>query len=473
MPEFTIPNFLGGINRQIDDSLIKTNEAKDAQNCKTDKGILSNADGFIPYSNAKLNESIDSLITFYKNNIGQLMVASGGKIYKLDNNSFAEISSGFTSNVFDYINFKVENDMLILGNGVDNTKVYDGSSFRDLKHDGKASADSSTNKAPKVSMIELHVERVWGAGDAENPDRVYFSTANVNGFDPDDWTIPISEGEANQHGGFIDIPTFDGGKIIGLKVVFNDVLIFKTKSVFKIFGTYPGNYQNVQVYSSKGAIADKTIVTSNSGAYFLSTEGIYMYDGTNTKLVSSRIQDIFENINKNVIGGAVAYFYKGKYILSLAEGNSAVNNLIVEYDTINNSFMVFRGIEVSSFVEFNDKLLFTNSTGQIFIYGEGSSFNGQPINAFWETGFSDLGAPNAKKSTEYIYFTGHGNGDIKVICKTEKAIKEKIITLTSSEEVYKVKLKNKGRLLSYRFENINGSTFTIKTPKALLEMDVD
>lgn len=473
MPEFLIPNFLGGINRQVNEFLLKPNEAKNAQNCKIDDGSLSSCNGFIPYSTAAVNSNIGTLIAFYKDGIGQLLIAAGGNIYKLDGNSFTQIASGFTSNYFDYINFKVENDMLIFGNGINNTMVYDGTSFRDLKHDGKSSADSETNKAPKLSMIELHYERVWGAGDAANPDRVYFSTSNVNGFDPDDWTSPTTEGEANQHGGFIECPTFDGGKIIGLKVIFNDVLIFKNKNIFKIFGTYPGNYEKVQVYSTKGAIADKSIVTANNIAFFMSTDGIYAYNGTSTDIISEKIKDVFNNLNKSCLDKAVGFFYKNKYILAVPEGNSTVNNLIIEYNTIDKNFMLYRGIEVSSFIELNDELLFTNSSGFIYVYGEGDNFNSQLINAFWETGYSDLGSPNAKKNLEYVYFTGSGSGDIKLSCITEKGTKEKIVTLKSTDSVYKVKLKNKGRLLALKFENVNGSKFNIKSVRAIMDLDED
>jgi hypothetical protein len=303
--------------------------------------------------------------------------------------------------------------------------------------------------------------------------RVYFSTANVDGFFPNDWTYPVSEGEANQHGGFIELPTWDGGNIIGLKVVFNDVLVFKTKTIFRIFGTHPENYTKDQIFTTDGAIADKSIASANNRCFFVAKEGIFMFDGTNVTKMSDKINDTWETLNKALLSKSVGYCYKNKYIIAVPEGVSTINNLVIEYNIINDSFMLKRGRVVNSFIEFNDKLLYTNDTGTIQIYNEGSKFDDADIVSFWETGMSNQGKPDALKIAQYLYFVGSGNGDVKFICRTERGDKEKVVTLTTTDKPYKVKLRNKGRMIGLRIENVNGSDFNIVSPTLLTELDYD
>jgi hypothetical protein len=150
--------------------------------------------------------------------------------------------------------------IVILSNGVDNTQIYDGTTIRDLMHDGYNSTPGAANKAPKGTSIMLHYDRIWIGGDSNNPDSLYFSTSNVNISDPEDWTYPVTPGEANMHGGIIDVLTWDGGKIISVQAIFDDIIVFKSRNIHKINGVSPGTYSQVQVFASNGAIADKSVV---------------------------------------------------------------------------------------------------------------------------------------------------------------------------------------------------------------------
>lgn len=488
-----IPAFNGGINEYVEPHLLKPTEAVKAQNCNITDGSLKRAKGNTQYGTAQIADGIKTLMQFYPNGVGQLILASGNKLYKLLDGTLTEIKSDCTSDEWDYVNFQIDNtDVLILSNGVDNTLVYDGTSFRDLRNYGilhdeqhniigyldgngvvQTTAEACTTLAPKGKYMDLHYERIWMAGDATNPNRVYFSAATVDGFFPDDWTYPQSEGEANQHGGFIEMPTWDGGEIIGLKVIFNDVLVFKTKTIFRVFGTYPGNYTKDQIFASEGAIADKSIASANNRCFFVAKEGIFMFDGTNVVKVTDKICDTWETLNKNYLNKSVGYYYKNKYIVAVPEGDSTVNNLIIEYDTVNDSFMLHRGRTINSFVEFDNKLLYTDSSGTIQEYSNGDTYNGNQIVSYWDMGVNDKGYPTAMKSSQYLYFIGSGNGSVKFICTTERKTKEIVVTLTTTEKPYKVKLKNKGRLVGLRIENVNGSDFCIVSPMLTLEMDFD
>ena len=78
-----------------------------------------------------------------------------------------------------------------------------------------------------------------------------------------------------------------------------------------------------------------------------------------------------------------------------------------------------------------------------------------------------------KKNSSYLYFRGKGDGSVKFTVKTEKKTKELIVPLTSTEQLYRKKLKNKGRVFKMIIENVNGSSFEVTSPELLTEIDED
>lgn len=483
----TFENFLGGINEAMDNNLLNTNECSLAQNINIDSGNLKSTTLGTPFG-VDAGSVIESIMAYYKNSQGKLLVGTNGEIKTLSDNGFTSIKNSMGSNIYDYVNYNVDGeDVLIITNGVDIPLIYDGTTIRFMKNrrksyddegrlngyynaneEFKATIEEVETFAPKCKYVELHYERIWLCGDSENPSKLYYSTADVNGFDPEDFTSPVTEEEVNQHGGEIDIWTNDGGKIIGLKVIFDDIVIFKDKNIFKIFGNNPTNYTKIQIFSSNGAIADKSIVNTHTGAFFINKDSIYLYDGTNVRPISQKINKTFKTLNRTYLNNAVAVFYNNKYILAVPEGASTVNNLIIEFDLDRKNFVFKRGIVVSSFCEFDNELYYSANDGYIHLYNGGPT--GQAV---YQTGMYDFGYVNARKDVERFYFIGSGTGDIKIKCISDKKTTEKIVTLTPDEKMYKVKLKNKGRILGYRIENINNSSFTLKSCKAIVEVDVD
>ncbi|AZV56082.1 hypothetical protein [Clostridium sp. AWRP] len=326
-----------------------------------------------------------------------------------------------------------------------------------------------TESPPKGSMIELNHERVWLAGDVDFPNRVYFS----KDLDIDDWTIPIDEGEANQHGGLIDVPTWDGGIIIGLKVLFGDLFVFKNRNIFRIFGTYPGNYELEQVCSTTGAISDRSIVSGPSAVYFASKEGIYAFNGTSANLVSQKIRDTWKNINQDYIKNAVGIFYDNKYYLAVPEGNSTTNNLLIKYNTEDGNFTFIRGLEINDFIEFNGNMYFSNDSG-VYNMFQSEDLNTNGYEANWTTGKLNFGASNAVKRTEKMYFLGSGNGKIQISIENEKGKKKTVkLPLPSTEKMFKKRIRNRGRTLKFSFSSVEGSKFKLKDMQITYETEYD
>lgn len=460
--QYNIPKFLG-FNQFEHSQFLAPGETQSAQNMDIQDGNLSVCKGFSKYIGTPLASGIKTLMVFYKNNTdgtvsSYLLAATSTTLYKWDGISWVSIKTGLTSGYFEYINYqKNMTDLIIMTNGNEAVFKWDGATVTDLG-----------GNPPKFTSLSLHYERVWGTGIKSNPNQVAYSDA----LNPEDWTQSVNTG------GIIELPTWDGGKCIAVTSIFDNIVIFKTRNIFKIYGTYPGEYANKAVFTSTGAIAKRSIVNAVTVAFFLANDGIYAYNGSQTQLISSPIKDIMNSMNDSYADKACGVFYDNKYILAIPTGSSTVNDTLIEYDTLKQSFNVKRGINVNDFVEYEGKLLFCNDdsiTGNSYVYeyGSGISFNSNVINAFWETPETDFNAPNASKTSTYIYATFQGSGQLQIDSIFDGKTKTIFIDLPSTPKVLKKRLRNKGRRFKFRFSNVNGSTFTMINPKILMDVDLD
>ncbi len=457
--EYVIPNFAGGINQAIAEELLQPNETRNAQNVNIDDGNLSVANGYSKHINAQIPGGISSLMVFYKDNLdgtitSYLLAANNNSIYYWNGTAWQTIKTGLQSGSLDFINYQQgSTNIIIIGNGKDPL----------MKWTGSGNIVNLGGSPPIVKSITLHYERVWGTGDALNPNRVYWS----DDLNPENWTTSLDAG------GLMDIPTWDGGKCIGLSNLFDNVVIFKTYNIWKIFGTYPREYEKVQVYSSTGAIAERSIVDAGTMAFFLAKDGIYIYNGTQTQKISYKIDDIISNMHPLYAANAVGVFYKDKYILAIPEGDTTLNNTIIEYSLKNQNFTIRRGIHATCFLVYNDNLLFGNENGYVYIYDSGNTFDGGAINAYWETPYTDAGAPNVVKRPIYLYMVASGNGQLRFEHTFDDKTETQLINLSSTPQVVKCRIRNKGRRFKFKFSNVNGSQFKLVMPKVQYNVDMD
>lgn len=464
--KYEIPIFLGFNQAQKKNSL-QPGDTITAQNMVIDDGDLSVTPGFSKFISVGVNSFIKTLMAFYKNNndgtrTEYLLAASETVIYKWNTTTLAwdVVATGLLRGWFDYLNYQKDmTDLIIVGNGYNDTLKWDGVA---------ATFVPLLGSPPKFRSIALHYERLWATGDTTYPDRVYYSAD----LDPENWTI--SENGA----GFIDIPTWNNDVCIGIIVSYDDVVIFKTKNIFKIVGTYPGEYQKVNIYSTNGAIAERSMVIDKNIAFFLSKDGIYTYDGTSTSKISFPIDDVVASMNLAYANVATGIFFKNKYIIAIPTGSSTVNDTVIEFDTVKQTFIVKKGINVNTFIEYDDKLLFGNDNlinGKAFVYqyNVGTSFDGTNIVANWETPDTDWNSPDATKTSTYIYFNGKGNGSIQIDSIFDGTTKGITVPLSTTLTTYRKRLRNKGKRFKFKFSNVNGSQVTISNPKIYMDVDYD
>lgn len=481
---FSIKSFQSGLNEYSAEGLVKPYEAVNTKNVDMSNGSFKttkSADVYKAYTG-----NLHSILASYGAS-DRMFIGLGTALKSVDNSVADKVISGYK---LDHLNFqKADKKVMIVTSAHDTPSYLQDNAWAYLKNrratyndageqtgwiDGNGVTFATNNEsaitcyAPTGDFIELHYDRLWIAGNTTNPDRLYFSTAGVNGADIHDWTAPTDEAEANMHGGFIDVRSYDGSKIIGLKVVFNSLIIFKNKCAFKLFGSSPSNYQLVQLFSSNGAIADKSICVGNNGAFFLNKDGIYFYDGTNVNLISQKVKNTIASMNLNYASKAVGIFANNKYYIAFPTGTSTTNNCLIEYNVDTKSFMKHDIGNIQDILEFNNKIYISDGANLRILF-EGTT----TLPALWETPYLDFDKKNNRKLSNYIYFRGKGNGTVRFTCITERKSKTLDVALDGTEKLYRKKLKNKGRMMKLKIENVSNSSIEITAPEFMIEMDAD
>ena len=464
MNAFKINNFAGGLNQSADDSLLSVNQSRDAQNVDVSSGTLKTISGYSKYISTAAPAGITRLMKFYKNNTSTgavtsyLLAATATAIYYWTGSAWTALATGLTSGDWDYFNYQIgTTDVVIMGNGADTMKKWDGTTFANLG-----------GNPPNMKSVTLHSERIWGTGVKATPNSVYYSdTIGDKHLGPENWT------GGEDAAGVVNVPTWDGGVCIGVSNIFSDLVIFKTNNISRIVGTYPSVYEVKQVYSSVGAIAEKTIVSGNDRAFFLSKDGLYYYNGVSAyPLLGDMAKDVV--INPSYAKNAVSIIHKNVLYCAFPDGNSTTNNAVFVYDLLNKNLMIWRGLAVTDFMEYEDKLLFTNSAGYVYTMDDSAtSFDGTNINAYWETPWQDLDAFRVTKTADTLYFYAKGNGVLRVDIAFDGKTKTKTVTLSPSGKLHSLSLNLEGRKFKMKFSNVSGSRFELTQPELTYEADED
>lgn len=183
------------------------------------------------------------------------VVHAGTKILKDDNDgTFASIFTGLEDNKIP--NYCVFEDVLIISSDstVDVPKKWDQSSAGDLG-----------GSPPNFAFAVSHVNKVWAAGNAAVPSRLYYSET----LDAETW----SGGGA----GSIDIAPDDGDVITAIYPFRGRLIVFKGPhfgSVHVISGTTPATFSRDLLIPGVGAVCQNLIFPFGNDLGFVSPDGV-------------------------------------------------------------------------------------------------------------------------------------------------------------------------------------------------------
>jgi hypothetical protein len=368
-----IVDFSGGLNNKLDDNLIADNQCVDVQNCiAVTVGRLQKRRGQAKLNAAALGGPIQGLHAYYYGDALQnrkLIAVANGIASYWNGEGFTNIKTGLSTTA--QVLFATCVNYMVAMNGYDPPWKWDGANQTPLAN------SPATGKCPV-----LHKEKLFCIADV---DTIRWSDS----FAPETWPgVNVW-----------DFDKGDGDELSALFTYGRELLACKKRSIFNLAGSSMDDFRSDRVESKHGVAGPRAGVVVEPYFYYISVDGIFRWDGLrSTDLTRDTIPQTWAGVNKSALDKAVAGYVDGRLWFCVPEGASTTNNMVLVYDPTYNSWWVFRGIEASCLVNFNDGTTLHTYTGhatQGFVVEQNTGFNdlGAIISAYWVGKNFDGGDP--------------------------------------------------------------------------------
>ena len=321
----------------------------------------------------------------------------------------------------------------------------------------------------KFGVLARYNERIWGAGIDGDPDMLVYSAP----FDPFDWE---ANAEIPEDGaGDILQPTWDGDSFVALRQYGSNLLAVKRNSIWRIYGTDPGEFYMQRQYGG-GTIEENTLAVFNDQAYMLGELGMLRYDGEGAyAFLQEEIEKLMhDKVNHAALDKACAGLRNGTYCLALPINGSTFCNAVLEYNIEERALSLRTEISVDSFLQINERLFYTSATypGRVF---EMRDDIGKPLFCKWVSGYQDLGLKNSIKSAFVLYMMvdSEAPAELRVGIRTEKKLKQKVF-MTKPGKMTRLHLNLQGRIFRLEIQSYSSIPFRISGGIRIdLELDPD
>jgi hypothetical protein len=231
--------------------------------------------------------------------------------------------------------------------------------------------DTTENEPPVTSIRYLawYKSRMFAASDT----MLYYSNLEFpEAFNPDNYE-PINPN--------------DGQRITGILPAFECLLIFKTRSIYGLFGE-PGSWELRNIVPDIGCETFRSICVADSSVYWLSIQGLMkmaslgVVEPVGQKYLSGTFNADILNLSKYTIACAVADIVNTQILLAVPDYGETRNTRIVPFNYRIGRFEadVWDPMDVSSW-----GLIDNTTTGQPWVYLGG--YSGQVF--LWGTGSLD------------------------------------------------------------------------------------
>jgi len=477
----------GGLNTSASPLAVKDFEATALQNVELDIwGAISKRNGYLNLNSSAVNSGTSGNgLFFYENSSGidYLVGVFGDEFYKMDglDGTFDAITGTltFTADQDNQCQFRTYGDILYGTNGVNAPFKWTGS--------GNASAMTVPTGLTTAYCIESWTEYMFLANVTVSgtlySSRLYWSAAG----DPATW----------DSADWVNINKNDGTDIICVKSLGDKLVIFKERSIY--IGIFTGDtdipFTFAKTPSHVGCIARDSVQEVNNGLIFLSYDGFYYFDGSNSQKISNNLNyTLRTDVSKSRFSKAVSSLLmeKNQYICFLAASGGSTNTIGFTWDFYTKAWTKYIGASCNAIARVHtsneERIYFSDYSG--YCYQMNTGTDDYPltvktaINAYYRTkwfSFNDL--MNTKGVPEVVIYPTYSNSTLTVgySFDFEEANQySQTISLASSSAAYgsgvygtatyagsggfsyRVDLTGRGRVFRLSFENaVESETFKI------------
>jgi hypothetical protein len=374
-------NFQGGINTGNSTMDVGDNQSTDEYGWGTDQTpALHTRQGRTPYGASGAANT--NLLTNF--NTTHLVRAVGTALqYNSSGTTWTAIAGAFTDADWDATNFEVTVPVLLLTNGTDEVKKWDGATLSNL----------NAGVAPKGKYITNDTVRAWIA----KADILYFSKFE----DASNWT-------AAEDSGSVQYFTPNGGDITALRNFYGDKYLWKMDSFATVQGTDYFNFRLKEISNQIGCVSAKTVqevqTPSASALFWLGQNDVYMFSGGAPVAIGQNIRSYLDSVNASYWSRCFGATDGLKYYLGLVTGANTQPDTLLVYDP---RFRMWRVSSLSDNFRYSANLnnvwYIGDSSGQTFKMNQGTSDNGAPIIWSVTSKAFDEGVPEAEKEYDELH----------------------------------------------------------------------
>jgi len=474
-----VNNFSSGIDAKTGELLLDSSTARMVLGFDFKSGTLkkscglstinildyaTNASDTLATEFATIGEILKSFIFNKYNDNGNLttyliLINNSFTVYALNLNDassgFVQLALNFTS-LPKFVEYNLNGeDVIIFCSPTDSMQVWDGENLPYTVAD-----------APNFIDMCMHGERLFAlTGDTRT---LWFS----DDLDPTNWNVSLEDA------GFIQMIDQRGAlrKIISWN---GYIYIFRDFGISRLSANgSQETFSLTHLFTSSGRIYCDTVCECGDRILFLSTDGLYVFDGASTTQILLKVAPLFyKQLNSE------ACFFDGKYIFSFKidlskyglvslfpnMSENYVNNAIFIMDVTDLSYQIVFGAEVKNFCVANftsdevlmcmskDLLNASNNTTVLAKFDQSGKILNSPQTRIWASTFDNFNRPNKTKILKSVYITSSCNCILHLYSDKESC--DISVMANASPKEYKVMLK--GNMFKYIIECNSYSNFEI------------
>lgn len=459
---YNISEFFG-IAQHRDGAFLNTGTAADARNMDTSDGNLSVAKGYkrqtsnaIPTSGKILRLiPVDNshILAVTQKNIysGDYFTWNEAPVYTFGDTLPEDCQIGYTT-------AKINTDnIVVIGTGrTQMVKVIIGETVTAEVFGSEAGGSTA-----HCNYACTHYGRLFAAGDPEAPNRLYWSTIPGDGRTIEHW-LQV-EASADLSGGFVEVGDTTRDPIIGLAAISSQIVIFKRYSIFRLYGDRPSYYTVERVANFTDDMSNAGVSVMTDIPFWLSKSGIKYFDGNDMQLLDggkNYIKTFLESVNR--VSDSKAFNANGKLYFSCRVGDNTYDDSLIVFDSVNGTYMVRDGFKIADMCSFDNVIYHIGESGYLNVFDVGDSYDGDLINAYWETQPTDLSAKFLKKQLKEVFFRSTPGTILIDVTNGNVTTAERRVVF-EDEEMIEIPLQaDTCRRFRLRFSNENGGAFTIR-----------
>lgn len=407
-------NFSGGLNLTADAIHVKDTETVDALNVDFDtRGAVKKRLGSVQRGATDANDDMDFLLPYRTpGGASNLLVILQGQLAQYADGSFVRTAmAGSTQNATALNHGVAAGGSAYVVNNTDGTLKVNGTTATRL-----GTAAGAAGNHPKARYVTFHKNKLFfgNCNAGANPSRVIFTGSDLTPTDLEYFkTLSV-----------VDFDPDDGDEITALVPFLDQLTVFKRNKIFTLRGQ-PTITSLIKVLANPalGCVAPRTACAWDKGVMFLSTRGVFSFDGARATRVSEKIDPALNALPPDTLAGASAIVFQQRYYLFVSENAaSPANDAAYVFDFTTGTWTRYVGWNVRHAAIWNraggDEFFGIDdaSRSKLVQYRQGSSDLGANIASRFVTKWFDFGVPERRKMARrmYVYFEASGQYQVQV-----------------------------------------------------------